>query len=154
MQWEKTVSNHISETWFIYIKYKKLLQVNSKIIMIWLENGQMWKCYLLNRVWLFATPWTAAHQAPLCMEFSRLEYWSGLPFASPGDLPNPGIEPRSPELQADSLPSEPPREETPSTHLKNPHYNLLKTLSPNKEAFWGTRAQHFNIRVFRIQFNP
>ena len=44
----------------------------------------------------------------MCMEFSRLEYWSGLPFASPGDLPNPGIEPRSPELQTDFLPSEPP----------------------------------------------
>ena len=47
-----------------------------------------------------------ASQAPLSMEFSRQEYWSGLPFPSPGDLPNPGIEPRYPELQADSLPSE------------------------------------------------
>ena len=49
-----------------------------------------------------------AHQAPLSMEFSRQEYWSGLPFPSPGDLPYPGIEPRSPALQADALPSEPP----------------------------------------------
>ena len=48
-------------------------------------------------------------QAPLPMEFSRQEYWSGLPFPPPGDLPNPGIEPRSPALQADSLPSEPLR---------------------------------------------
>ena len=55
-----------------------------------------------------ATPWTVAHQAPLSMGFSRQEYWSGLPFPSPGDLPNPGIEPRSPILQADSLPPEPP----------------------------------------------
>ena len=53
-----------------------------------------------------ATPWTIAHQAPLSMGFSRQEYWSGLPFPSPGDLPNPGIEPRSPALQADSLPTE------------------------------------------------
>ena len=53
-----------------------------------------------------ATPWTVAHQAPLSMGFSRQEYWSGLPFPSPGDLPNPGIEPRSPILQADSLPTE------------------------------------------------
>ena len=53
------------------------------------------------------TTWTVACQAPLSMEFSREEYWSGLPFPSPGDLPNPGIEPRSPALQADSLPSEP-----------------------------------------------
>ena len=55
------------------------------------------------------TPWTVASQAPLSMEFSRQEYWSGLTFSSPGDLPNPGIEPRSPALQADSLQSEPPR---------------------------------------------
>ena len=47
------------------------------------------------------------HQAPLSMEFSRQEYWSGLPFSSPGDLPDPGIELMSPALQADSLPSEP-----------------------------------------------
>ena len=54
------------------------------------------------------TLWTVAHQAPQSMEFSRQEYWSGLPFPSPGDLPNPGIEPGSPALQADALPSEPP----------------------------------------------
>ena len=53
------------------------------------------------------TPWTVARQAPLSMGFPRQEYWSGLPFPSPGDLPNPGIEPRSPALQADSLPAEP-----------------------------------------------
>ena len=57
---------------------------------------------------LFATPWTVAHQAPLSMGFSRPGYWSGLPFPSPGDLPNPGIEPGSPALQADAGPSEPP----------------------------------------------
>ena len=63
---------------------------------------------LLSHVWLFATPWTVAYQAPLSVGFSRQEYWSGLPFPSPGDLPNPGIEPRSPALRADTLPSEPP----------------------------------------------
>ena len=55
-----------------------------------------------------ATPWTETHQAPLSMEFSRQEYWSGLPFPPPGDLPDPGIEHRSPALQAEALPSEPP----------------------------------------------
>ena len=54
----------------------------------------------------------AAHQAPPSMGFSGQEYWSGLPFPSPGDLPNPGIEPRSPMLRADSLPSEPPGKPT------------------------------------------
>ena len=57
---------------------------------------------------LFVTPWTVARQTPLSMEFSKQEYWSWLPFPSPRDLPDPGIEPASPELQADSLPSEPP----------------------------------------------
>ena len=54
------------------------------------------------------TPWTVAHQASLSMEFFRQEYWSGLPFPSPGDLPDPGIEPRSSALQADSLWPAPP----------------------------------------------
>ena len=62
----------------------------------------------LSCVRLFATPWTVAYKAPLSMEFSRQEYWSGLPFPSPGDLPSPGIEPGSPTLQPDALPSEPP----------------------------------------------
>ena len=53
-----------------------------------------------------ATPWTIACQAPLSMGFSRQGYWSGLPFPPPGVLPNPGIEPRSPALQIDSLPTE------------------------------------------------
>ena len=57
---------------------------------------------------LFATPWSVAHQAPLSMGFSRQEYWSGLPFPSPGDLSNPGIESRSPTLKADALTSELP----------------------------------------------
>ena len=56
----------------------------------------------------FETPWTVAHQVPLFTEFSSQAHWSGMPFPSPGDLPNPGIEPGSPALQADSLPSEPP----------------------------------------------
>ena len=73
-------------------------------------------CWLLSHVRLFVTLWTIAHQAPLSMEFSQHEYWSGLPFSSLGDLPNPGIETRSSALQADSSPSEPP---------KKPHYLVI-----------------------------
>ena len=62
----------------------------------------------LSCVQLFATPWTVAYQAPPSMRFSGQEYSSGLPFPSPGDLPDPGMEPRSPEFQADALTSEPP----------------------------------------------
>ena len=64
---------------------------------------------LVTQSCLFATQWTVVHQAPLSMEFSRQEYWSGLPFPSPGDLPDTGIKPRSLALQASSLPSEPLR---------------------------------------------
>ena len=66
------------------------------------------KVKLLSRVCLFANPWTVAYQASLSMGFSRQEYQSGLPFPSSGDLPYPGIEPRSPALQADTYPSESP----------------------------------------------
>ena len=65
-------------------------------------------CESLSPVQFFATPLTVTRQAPLYIKFSRQEYWSGLPFSSPGALPDPGIESRSPALQADSLPSEPP----------------------------------------------
>ena len=74
-------------------------------IYIYIYKGE-WKS--LSHGWLFETPWAVAHQAPLSMEFSRQEYRSGWLFPSPGDLPNPGIEPRPPTLQVDSLPSESP----------------------------------------------
>ena len=66
------------------------------------------KVKLLNHVQLFVTLWTVTSQAPPSMGFSRQEYWSGLPFSFPGDLPDTGIELGSPVLQANSLPSEPP----------------------------------------------
>ena len=78
---------------------------SSSLARHWQSSEQMevWKCYLLSHVQLFVTPWTVAHQAPLSMVFSRQEYWTGLPFLLVG------IKPGSPALQADSLPSEPPR---------------------------------------------
>ena len=62
------------------------------------------KCWPLGHVWLFVTPWTLAHQAPLSMGFSRQEYWSGLAFPPPGNFPNPRVKPMSPALQVDFLP--------------------------------------------------
>ena len=74
------------------------------------EPGRLWsikvKVKSLSCVQLFVTPWTVAYQAPPSVGFSRQEYWSGLPFPSPEDLPDPGIKPRSPALQADTLTSE------------------------------------------------
>ena len=82
---------------YLFFKMKVKMKVKVKV-----------KVKSLSRVRLFATPWTVAYQAPLSMGFSRQGYWSGLPFPSPGDLPDPGIKPRSPTLQAEALPSEPP----------------------------------------------
>ena len=79
---------------------------------------------LVGCVQLFAPPWTVAHRAPLSMEFSRQEHWSGQPFLPPGNLPDPGIEPGSPTLQADCSPFEPPGktrgpEEEPNKSVKS-----------------------------------
>ena len=75
--------------------------------LIYMKNERK-KVKSLNRAGPFSTPWTVACWVPLSMGFSRQEYWSGLPFPSPVNLSVPGIEPESPTLQADSLPSEPP----------------------------------------------
>ena len=85
----------------------------------------------LSPVQLFAIPWTVVYQVSLSMGFSRQEYWSGLPFPSPGDLPDPGIQPRSPALQADALPSEPPGK--PRIEEKD----TLKALSIPVYCFWS-----------------
>ena len=77
-------------------------------VAITLEVLTLVKVKSLSQVRLFATPWTVAYQAPPSTGFSRQECWSGLPFPSPGHLPDPGIEPGSHALQADALPSEPP----------------------------------------------
>ena len=76
------------------------------------------------------TPWTVAHQVPLSMEFSRQEYWSGLPFPSPGDLPDPGIKPGSPALQAGSLLSEPPGK------LPECHWEEVQLVSRSLDMTW------------------
>ena len=86
-----------------------------------LDPTKLKKVKSLSHVWLFATPWTVAYQASLSMRFSRQEYWSGLPFPSPRDLPDPGIEPKSPALQADALPSEPPGKQIPHATTKISH---------------------------------
>ena len=87
--------------------FKSLLQHHSSKASVLQCSTESLKVNLLSCVRLVTTPWTVAHQAPPSMGFSRQEYWSGLPFPSPGDLPDPGIEPRSPTSQADALTSEP-----------------------------------------------
>ena len=82
----------------------------------------------LSRVRLFATPWTVAYEASPSMGFSGQEYWSGLPFPSPGDLPDRGIEPGSPALQADAVRSDPPEKKVHFCQLTH----LLITQMQNK----------------------
>ena len=85
--------------------------LNYKYFYCW-EKSSIFHCVCVlsqfSHVWLFVTPWTVAHRASLSMGLSRQEYWSGFPFPSPGDRPNSGIKLRSPALQIDPLPSEPP----------------------------------------------
>ena len=91
------------------------------------ENEVKSEVKSLSLVRLFASPWTVAYFAPPSMGFSRQEYWSGLPFPSPEDVPDPGIKPGSPALQADSLSFEPPK--------------IIPTeiLFPNKATFTGSQ---------------
>ena len=91
----------------------------------------------LSRIRLFATPWTAAYQAPQSMEFSRQEYWSGLPFPSPGDLPDPGIEPGSPASQEDALTSE--------QVLKSKVITLLTKVHIVKAMFFFFPSSHIQM---------
>ena len=103
---------------------------------------------LLSRVQLFATPWTVAYQASLSMGFSRQNYWSGLPFPSPGDLPDPGIEPGLPALEADALTSEPPGK---LFHYKREYIGVSKHIVILSLTVWfvilllGAIAKHFSF---------
>ena len=102
----------------------------------------------LSPVQLFVTPWTVAHQAPPAMGFSKQEYWSGLPFPSPGDLSDPGIEPVSPEFQTDALTSEPPGKLLfssigPTTRGTEPESHWCKS--------WSLKAQEPEARVVQGQ---
>ena len=97
----------------------------------------------LSRVQLFATLWTVAYQFPPSMGFSRQEYWSGLPFPSPGDLPDPGIKPRSPALQAEALTSEPPEQTPPQSEAQ------LQSLGW-EDPLEKDMATHSSILAWRI----
>ena len=99
-----------------------------------------------SHVWLFATQWTTTCQTSLSMGFSRQEYWSGLPFLCPGDLPNPGIEPRSLTLQVDSLPAE-PQGKPKSTEVNS--LSLLQWSFPTQ----GSKQGHLHCRRIFYQLS-
>ena len=116
---------------------------------------------LVTQLCLFATPWTVAHQALLSMGFSRQGYWSGLPFPSPGDLLNPGIEPGSPALQADSLLSEPKFPASPDApslcktfHIWFLHTPQTHPLLTSFDTNVGTCLSHPVYTTFNNNFIP
>ena len=99
------------------------------------------KCLLLSCVQFFVTPWIIVHQAPLSMGFPRQEYWSGLPFPSPGDKPDPGMELSSPALQANSLPSEP---------LGKPHFTTYMCAN----VLWYFWKWVYHISIWLSSYFP
>ena len=102
----------------------------------------------LHSIWVFAIPWTVTYQAPPSMGFSRQECWGGLPFPSPGDLPYPGIEPVSPALQVDALPSEPPGKPLELLELIIPSaYEVIFQIESNIKNF-----KQFLIFVFFVTY--
>ena len=104
MEWQS--QHHLAAEQQQNSGYNSLCCEKTSLLLIYFTH--VYVCQSLRHVQLFVTPCAEACQAPLSMGFSRQEYWSGSPFPSPGDLPYPGIEPRSPALQADSSLSEPP----------------------------------------------
>ena len=109
----------------------------------------------LSHVWLFVTPWTVAPRAPLSMGFSRQEHWRGFPCPPPGDLPDSGIEPMYPTLQADSLPSEPP--ESPACYAAQQQKKKKKRKREREggghTAFPPSPKQHRPILVITSVFS-
>ena len=136
-QWQQDWKRSV----FILIPIKGNAKECSNYRMIALiSHSSKWK--LLSSVQLFATPWTTES-----MEFSRPEYWSGTPFPSPGDLPNPGIKPRSPTLQVDSLPTE-PQGKPKNTGVGS--LSLLQRIFPTQEMSWG--LLHFRWILYQLSY--
>ena len=135
-------------------KYKKAKRLSKEA----LQESVRKKAKSLSRVRLFATPWTVAYQAPLSIRFSRQEYWSVLPFSSPGDLPDPGIEPRSPALEADALTSVKRREAKSKGEKKRyTHLNaeIQRIASRDKKTFLSDQCKEIegNNRMKRTEIS-
>ena len=102
--------------------YKYVISLNQQLY----EWKKKWSCSVVSDS--LRPHGLVAYRGPLSMGFSRQEYWSGLPFSSPGDLPNPGIEPRSSALQADSLPAEPPGKPNYMKYNKMQRYQSIMNM--------------------------
>ena len=114
---------------------------------------------MLSRVRLFATPWTVAHQAPLSLEFPRREYWSGLLFSSPGDLPDPGIKPKSLALTGRLFTTESPvKPNFNYTSIKNKKLKPLSlprlSISPTQDYYSISLYTYHPGSQFPLHFSP
>ena len=109
------------------------------------ETGQFVAVQLLGHVQLFATPWTVAHQAPLSMGFFRQEYWSGFPFPSPGDLPDPGVESTSPVSAGGFFTTEPPGKPMKLGHKGSLYYYLSLYLFKIFHNLRKDKPRHYEI---------
>ena len=108
----------------VFLKDKKL-NIHYRGHVLWFTGAFSIHCCLVSKSCPFATPWTAAHQAPLSMGFSRQEYWSGLPFPSPGDLPYPGIKLMSPALASRFFTTQSPQYPLSSLVSTTVHYSFI-----------------------------
>ena len=133
------------------IYFSRLIYMCSYTMLGFLSDFTPYKVKVksLSCVRLFATPWTVACQAPPSMGFSQHKYWSGLPFPSPWDLPDPRIEPRSPALQADSLPSEPPRKPVISIHSI---YKAVSSSTDERTKMWYIYTMEYYSAIKRNEF--
>ena len=115
--------------------------------------NEKWKS--LSHVWCFVTPWTITCQAPPSMEFSRQEYWNGLPFPSPGDLPNPEIEPRSPSIAGRVFTIQATKESTSKILFKKAYWNF-KVLARIQNNCYHSDTTGVNLKCYshsRNQFD-
>ena len=139
--------------WRIHPKEGRMCKYDPKYraSLEWCHAWQRAMRHTLSHVWLRVTPWAVARQAPLSMEFSRQEYWNGLFCPSLGELPNPGIKPGSPALQADCLPSEPPgkpRRKLSTTYSKHVSVSEQVVLFHIKNNFFNYLKRFWNVTLF------
>ena len=137
-RWVLYDQHHLGSPTYMFMYWQFYTQESKEATF---EHKVKVKMKSLTHVLLFATPWAVAYQTPPSIEFSRQEYWSRLPFLSPEDLPDPGIKPRSPALQADALPSEPLLKILSSKWVNLSRSNAKKV----KGIFKTNRHQHIFI---------
>ena len=155
-KWKGGSNNQCSSS-FSLTEYSMVFSATMCTRELFVSSREMVCLCVLSCVWLFVAPWTVACQAPLSMEFSRQECWSGLPFPIPGYLPDPGIEPASSALQVDSLPLASP-EKLMCVNIYIHIYIYIHTWTESAGRLqskglqrvrhdWATKHAHISIKI-------